>query len=236
MRGAHRPPLRSPPGLDSIPAMAPHTSLPRRRLATLLLLAAWAAATACAAGDAASTSGRAAGDTAGTVAAPARDEMDARLDSALRRFQAGLPVPAGLEGGEATRDALVLRFVRAIEAADTSDLRRMVMTRAEFAHLYYPGSAYTRRPTRQEADLVWFLHLQDSQKGVSRALARYGTQPLGFVDYACDPTPVREGPNTLWHGCAVRIVPGGDTLRLRLFGSILERDGRFKLYSFANDL
>ena len=58
------------------------------------------------------------------------------------------------------------------EAADTADLRHMTMTRAEFAHLYYPGSVYTRRPTRQEADLVWFLHIQDSEKGVSRALAR----------------------------------------------------------------
>ena len=224
-----------------MPTMAPHPPRSRRRVTALLILATTTAALACAAGDAASTAGSAAagaavGDSVAAGDAPARDEMDARLDSALRRFQAGLPVPAALEGGEPSRDALVRRFVRAIEAADTADLRRMMMTRAEFAHLYYPGSAYTRRPSRQEADLVWFLHIQNSEKGVSRALARYGTEPLGFLDYACDPTPVREGANTLWHGCAMRLAPRGDTLRLRLFGPILERDGRFKVYSFANDL
>ncbi len=190
---------------------------PLARLATLLVLAA------CAAGDAATR-------------APAPDEMDARLDAALARFRSGLPVPDALEGGEASRDALVHRFVRALEAADTADLRRMVMTRAEFAHLYYPGSAYTRRPTRQEADLVWFLHVQGSEKGVSRALARYGTTAMGFAGYECAADPVREGRNTLWHGCALRIAPAGDTVRLRLFGPILERDGRFKLHSYANDL
>ena len=173
---------------------------------------------------------------AGDAAAPAPDEMDARLAVALARLREGLPVPAALHGGETSRDALVRRFVRSLEAADTADLRRMTMTRAEFAHLYYPGSAYTRRPTRQEADLVWFLHIQDSEKGVSRALARYGTAPLGYAGYACAPEPLREGRNVLWHGCAVRIAPAGDTLRLRLFGPILERDGRFKLYSYANDL
>lgn len=200
-----------------------------RRAAALLLAAA------CSSGDAAQSADTAATDPGAAIAAP-RDAMDARLDSALARFQAGLAIPTALEGGEASRDALVRRFVRAVETADTADLRRMMMTRAEFAHLYYPGSVYTRRPTRQEADLVWFLHLQDSEKGVSRALARYGTAPLGFQGYECAPAPVREGGNTLWHGCTVRIAPRGDTLRLRLFGPILERDGRFKLYSFANDL
>lgn len=198
--------------------------------AVALLLAA-----ACSNGDAAPAADTVAVDARTATPAP-RDAMDARLDSALARIQSGLPVPSALEGGERSRDALVRRFVRAVEAADTADLRRMMMTRAEFAHLYYPGSVYTRRPTRQEADLVWFLHMQDSEKGASRVLARYGTAPLGFQGYDCAPDPVRHGANTLWHGCTVRIAPRGDTLRLRLFGPILERDGRFKLYSFANDL
>ena len=127
--------------------------------------------------------------------------------------------------------------MRALERADTADVRRMMMTRAEFAYLYYPGSAFTRRPTRQEADLAWFLHMRESGKGASRALARYGAAPLRLVDHDCEPEPVVEGENRLWHGCRVRIVGAqGDSARLRLFGPILERDGMFKLYSFSNDL
>ena len=205
----------------------------RLSAAALLLLCG------CSAGDAASAADSTAATStaaAASAAVPPRDAMDERLDSALVRLRQGQPVPTALEHGEASRDALVERFVRAIEAADTTDLRRMVMSRAEFAHLYYPGSAYTRRPTRQEADLAWFLHLNDSQKGVSRALARYGTEPLNLLGYECAAEPRREGRNVVWHGCHLRIAPRGDTLDLRLFGSILERDGRFKLYSYANDL
>jgi hypothetical protein len=177
----------------------------------------------------------AAPDTTALDAGP--DAMDARLDAALVRFRTGLPVATALADGERSRDALVRRFVRALARADTTDLRRMTMTRAEFAYLYYPGSAYTRRPTRQEADLVWFLHLQQSQKGVSRALARYGAAPLRLLDHDCAPVPVVEGATRLWHGCRVRIVAAGrDTTRLRLFGPILERDGVFKVYSYGNDL
>jgi len=205
------------------------------RLPSLLLLAGLAVG--CTA-DGPRSAAAETGVAAATRAADSRgrDAMDARLDSALRRLRRDLPPVARLADGEPTRDALVRRFVRAIERADTADLRRMTMTRAEFAYLYYPGSAYTRPPTRQDADLAWFLHLRDSEKGVSRALARYGAAPVAFAGYACDPVPITEGRNRLWHGCQVTLAPRGDTLRLRLFGPILERDGVFKLHSFRNDL
>ena len=165
-----------------------------------------------------------------------RDARDLELDSALAAFRLPLRSVAELEGGERSRDALVARFARAVERADTNDLRAMMMSRAEFAYLVYPGSAHTRRPSRQEAPLVWFLHVQASQKGISRALARRGGSPLGLVGYRCAPEPVREGRNVLWHDCLLRLAGGGDTSEARLFGAVLERDGRFKLHSFANDL
>jgi len=208
------------------------------RLPIALLLAVLAVACAADGPRSGAAEARAAGAAAVPRAADSagRDAMDARLDSALRRLRRDLPPVARLADGERSRDALVRRFVRAIERADTADLRRMMVTRAEFAYLYYPGSAYTRPPTRQDADLVWFLHLRESEKGVSRALARYGAAPLALAGHDCDPAPIVEGDNRLWHGCRLTFAPRGDTLRLRLFGPILERDGVFKLHSFRNDL
>src|SRR6187549_3245002 len=43
-------------------------------------------------------------------------------------------------GGEGSRDALVRRFVRALSAGDTNDLRKMVVKGREFVDIYYPGS------------------------------------------------------------------------------------------------
>ena len=205
----------------------------RRRLLPLLALLL----AACAGPDA--VAAHAAGARPDTLAAAdssIHDGRDRQLDSALAAFRASLPRVAALQGGEESRDALVGRFVRALAAADTADLRAMMVTRAEFAWLYYPGSAHARRPARQEAELVWFLGLQASAKGLSRALGRFGAGPLELLGHQCAPTPVREGLNLIWHDCVLRLRAGTRTREIRLFGAVLERDGAFKVLSFANDL
>lgn len=157
------------------------------------------------------------------------------LEEALRRFREGLPVVASLENGEASRAALVRRFIRAVERSDTNKLRALAMSRAEFAYLYYPTSPHTRAPTRQAPDLVWFLHIQHSQKGVTRALNRHGGRPLHFLDFACTSPPRRAGANAVWDDCVMRLREGTDTVPVRMFGGIIEREGRFKIFSYSND-
>jgi hypothetical protein len=66
----------------------------------------------------------------------------------FRRFTEGLEVPAELAGGSASREALVRRYVDALQSHDTSAIRDMTLSRAEFAYLHYPGSPYARPPMR----------------------------------------------------------------------------------------
>jgi hypothetical protein len=55
-------------------------------------------------------------------------------------------------------------------------------------------------------------------------------------DLQCPPEPLVEGPNRIWERCTVRVdSAGGETIEMRLFGSILERDGVFKFVSYTND-
>ena len=140
-----------------------------------------------------------------------------------------------LETAAASRDELIDHLLHALSRSDTSALRAMVMSRREFAYLFYPSSRFTSAPTKQEPALAWFLHLQASQKGVTRLLNRYGGTALSLVDHQCG-APVRMGSNTLWWDCAQRIAHGGDTVTTRLIGGILERDRRFKVFSYGNDL
>jgi hypothetical protein len=155
----------------------------------------------------------------------------------LRRFRAGLgPAPAALDGGAVSREALVRAYVRAVEARDTAALRRMVLSRAEFAFLYFPESPLARRPYEVPPGLLWFQITEGSNKGIVRALRRLGGRPLGYGGHACEGAPKREGPNRLWERCRVRVVRApGDTAALRLFGSVLERGGRYKFVGYAND-
>lgn len=157
------------------------------------------------------------------------------VDEEIRRFQATLPAEAtDLSGGAPSRGTLVARFVRAVESADTTGLVRLAMTRSEFGFLYYPTSRYTRPPYRLGPALAWYQNRNVSTRGLTRLLRRYGGEDMGFVSYACPDRAEVEGENRFWHGCTVRHAAGADTVDIRLFGSIWERDGRYKLVGYAN--
>lgn len=159
------------------------------------------------------------------------------IEEELRRFRGDLKsAPTRFEGGAESRDALVARFVRAIASSDTSALRRMVMSRTEFAYLFYPSSPYTKPPYRQAPGLNWMLLERESSAGLTRLLSRLGGQQLRLSDYDCPAPAEQQDANVLWPKCVVRVTtPNGEVVRGRLFGTIIERDGWWKFMSFAND-
>ena len=69
-----------------------------------------------------------------------------------------------------------------------------------------------------------------------RALESRSGRPLDYVGYRCDSIPSHEGSNVVWGPCSVRYRSGGRTREERLFGLIIEREGRFKFVSYANKL
>lgn len=159
-------------------------------------------------------------------------------DEAMRRFRATFPGDSArmLIGGSTSRDALVRRFVRAVAEADTADLRAMALHGREFADLYYADSPHSRPPYRQPPAFAWRLIQDPSTAGLTKLLQRVAGKPLHFVSERCDPKVAREGKSTRYSGCLVRVVnAAGDTVTKRYFGSILERDGRFKFLSYTND-
>jgi hypothetical protein len=164
------------------------------------------------------------------------------VDSALppeeevRRFRKAVPErPSHLTGGERSRDALVRRWVTAIEARDSVALRQMVMTAAEFITFYYPESPYTHPPYRQSPALRWFLLSSASSQGVTRVWQRHAGQPLGYGGYSCNPKPDQVGSNRIWTACALRLKTATSETTVRLFGPIIERDGWYKFLHYGSD-
>ena len=159
-------------------------------------------------------------------------------DELLRRFRADIDaVPTRLEGGETSRDALVRRFAAAVQRRDTSELRAMHLSRAEFAYLYFPSNAVARAPYELDPALLWFRLAGETEKGVARLLDRHGGAGFRLVAHECAADAEIQGANRLWGPCVTRFATAaGDTLALRLFGSIVERDGRFKFVSYFNKL
>ena len=158
-------------------------------------------------------------------------------EEALRRFREKLPVVDSLADGRRSRDELVAAFVRALAAADTAALTRLAVTRAEFAWLYYPTTPIGKPPYDMEPGLMWFLHAERSDRGLTKALQLYGGKPMSLVDYDCGAQASHEGDNIVYGPCTVRWrTSGGDTLAVRLFNQVLERGGRFKILSYGNRL
>jgi hypothetical protein len=160
------------------------------------------------------------------------------IAEALRRFRADIPeAPSSLEGGAGSRDALVAMFATAVGRADTAALARLAITRAEFAYLVYPSSPHSAGPLRQAPELVWMRMRSAHTRGLGRMLDRYAGRPLELAGYRCPAAAELQGENALWSGCVVLIAgAAGDTVERRLFGSIIEREGRFKFAGFANGL
>ena len=156
-----------------------------------------------------------------------------------RRFRAAFAGDSATAfvGGEGSRDALVRRFVRSLAAADTNDLRRMVVTGREFVDIYYPGSPYASEPYRQSVGFAWRMIQDPSGVGLTRLLGRLAGRPLAFVWQRCEPKVLGEGEVDRYTGCLVRVVDErGDSVTKRLFGSIVSYKGRFKFLSYTNDI
>jgi hypothetical protein len=109
--------------------------------------------------------------------------------------------------------------------------------RGEFGYLVYPTSPNVTPPYRQSPDLVWLFRSASTDKAVTRLFGRFGGKPLGYAGFACPRAVDRQGANRLWSGCVVkRRSTNGDSARLRMFGTIVGRDGQFKFLSLTNGL
>lgn len=171
--------------------------------------------------------------------APARAPVvDSILPSgeALRRFQASLTPVTALSGSIASRDTLVARFMSAIESGDTATLKGLLVSKAEYAFLYFPTSTYVRKPYELPPEIAWLLNEHNNLKGFARLARRLGGKSLGFRGHECGEA-VTESENRFWRSCRVTYVDPATGLAVTraLFGSIIERAGHYKFLSYSND-
>ena len=170
-------------------------------------------------------------------ASPAAVDSVVPREVALRRFREGLRPVERLEGGADSREAALAAYVRALETRDTVAIARLSVSRDEFAWLVYPTATQGLPPYDVEPGLMWFLLSSRSDRGARRALAVYGGRPLRVTGFDCAAAGSREGANTLWGPCTARWrTAQGESVSVRLVSQILEREGRFKVLSYGNNL
>jgi len=155
----------------------------------------------------------------------------------LDRFRVGIDRLDTLRHSSANIDALVARWAKAVATSDTVELNHMLVDRAEFAWLYYPNSAMSKPPYEAPPQLLWGQILASSNEGTTSMLNKFGGKPLEARKVTCPDAPVNENGSLLHQRCAVQLIADGKLLPANsYFGTIVERDKRFKFLGYANKL
>ena len=157
---------------------------------------------------------------------------------ALRRFReaSGQSRPTQLTDGDTTVLALFRGYTDALRARDSVAVLRYALTRQEYAWLYFDGSPEQRSGLVPQA--AWALMESRSSVGLGRAAGRVSSLGNARVARAtCVETRTTVGSAELLGPCTVVLEAAtGTRTSLPLARTVMRRDGRVKLVSFANDL
>ena len=127
-------------------------------------------------------------------------------------------------------------MLAALAAGDVGRLRALALDEREFRTAVWPGLPASRPERNVPFDYAWGDLRQKSGNALRRLVARHGGRRyrLAGVGFAGETTEYR---TFRVHRETVLdlLDEEGAALRLALFGSILERGGEFKLFSFVVD-
>ena len=82
-------------------------------------------------------------------------------------------------------------------------------------------------------DFHWQLLTVNSLRGLNEILGEYGGHPLELIELE-DPEKIEDyGTFRLWRRVRLKVRHNGEARSVRVFGAIVERNGRFKLLAYT---
>lgn len=159
------------------------------------------------------------------------------ISEQLRRFRADLADhPDTLRHASSSLDVLARRWGKAVATRDSTALNEMTLDRAEFAWIYYPGSKLSKPPYEAPPQLLWGQILANSDEGARHVITRFGGKQFVVESVTCPAPSDTTEASVVRSECRVKVKTASGTLEDRLFGSIIEHQGRFKFLSYSNGL
>jgi hypothetical protein len=144
--------------------------------------------------------------------------------------------PAPLTHTYASPDALAKAVIDAMEEGDLDRLQALALTEEEFRTHVWPHLPASRPERNVPFDFVWGTLRQNSEGHLRQTLA-------GFPDGSVELRRVESAGETSDYGDVVvrrdttLLVAGTDGRErvVRLFGSLIEQDGAWKVFSYVVD-
>lgn len=132
---------------------------------------------------------------------------------------------------EAARQALEF-----VAAGDAESLSRLALRETDFREAVYPRLPASRPERNTSAEFLWGMLHQRSRHALAFTLDRHRGRryELIAVDFVGETTDY--GPFQVHRETVLTVsAPDGERGTLRIFGSMLEQDGRYQIFSFVTD-
>lgn len=140
-----------------------------------------------------------------------------------------------LASAYASADALARRFLAALATSNAEAIKAMRVTKEEFCDLVWPDLPSSRLPN-VTCDWAWDQATLKSASGLAEMFKDHQGKRYEFLSLRFAKGTESYPSYTVHKEARLRVRDeAGAERELRLFGSMLEMDGRFKLFSFVVD-
>ena len=154
---------------------------------------------------------------------------------ALAMVVAGCSRVPPLAHAHDTPEALARAVLAAIAAGDRSGLESLALSEAEFRGHVWPSLPAAREERNLPFSYVWGDLRQKSRQSLSSILSEHGRKQYELVAVTFD-GETDFGPYTVHREATFMVrTPSGGTESVRLCGSMIEHDGRWKVFSYVID-
>jgi len=145
------------------------------------------------------------------------------------------PGPRTLANAQVSAEALSRNFLKALASKDMESIKALRLTKDEFCQYVFPELPSSKMPN-VTCDFVWQQATLKSLSGLSEMYPEHQGKKYQFVALRFE-KGTDSYPTYKVHKETHLMVKDetGKQQELRLFGSILEMDGRYKLISFVID-
>jgi len=152
--------------------------------------------------------------------------------SEIRPGRPAPPLAQTFDSAEAAASAVL----RALAARDIGTLRDLTVTEHEFREIVWPELPSSRPEVNLPVAYAWGTLAQNSQGSLASTIATHGGRRYTLVNVRVTGRSTPYDTFTVHRDVALDVTDeAGVGRQIRVFGSLLEREGRWKIFSYVTD-
>lgn len=133
--------------------------------------------------------------------------------------------------------SLIQEILAGLHAGDGAHLESLGITYEEWLRLCWPEFPESRPAPQVRPEEAYFFMQRTSSAGVGRGLSEFASLDLIPVRVRCEPGVFRYANFNLYHDLEIFATPrngDGPTVRIGFVKSVIERNGMWKVFSYAD--